>query len=141
MNFKLNLESNLQDTASKDAASLEALQSKLRAEEQALASMENQMLALQKASSVDVAAFKKLEGAIASQKDKVAGLTTEMVNLGDGGLKSASTGADDLEASMGSLAGQSGPVGGFMSKLPTWSVAAAAALGGLLVTVGLRWIW
>lgn len=135
MNFSINLDGDLATKANKDADALEKLQNALRAEEKALAAMQKQMSALQKASNVDVAAYRKLDAAIKGQKDKVAGLTGQLVNMGATGLDPAKEKALDLSRAFGSLQQRAGPVGQFFSSLGPWGVAAAVGIGALVVTV------
>lgn len=135
MNFSINMDGNLAANAAKDADALEKLQNALRAEEKALAAMQKQMSALQKASNVDVATYRKLDAAIKGQKDKVAGLTGQLVNMGATGLDPAKEKALNLGQAFSSLQQRAGPVGQFFAALGPWGVAAAVGIGALVVTV------
>ena len=135
MNFTLNMDGNLAAQAAKDADALEKLQNALRQEEKALAAMQKQMSALQKASNVDVATFRKLDTAIKAQKDKVAGLTGQLVNMGATGLDPVKDKAANLAQAFGSLQQRAGPVGQFFAALGPWGVAAAIGIGALVVAV------
>lgn len=135
MNFSINMDGDIAAKANKDADALEKLQNALRAEEKALAAMQKQMTALQKASNVDVATYRKLDAAIKSQKDKVAGLTGQLVNMGATGLDPAKEKALNLGQAFSSLQQRAGPVGQFFAALGPWGVAAAVAIGALVVTV------
>lgn len=133
MNFAINLDGDLAASANKDADALERLQNALRAEEKALAAMEKQMTALQKASSVDVATFQKLDSAIKASKDKVAGMTGQLVSMGATGLDPAKEKAFNLAQAFSGLQQQAGPVGKFLSAVGPWGVAAAVGLGLIVV--------
>jgi hypothetical protein len=137
MNFSINMDGNLAASANKDADALERLQTALRAEEKALGAMERQMKALQKASSVDVATFQKLDAAIKASKDKSAGLTAQLVNMGATGIDPAKDKALNLAQAFGSLQQRAGPVGQFLAALGPWGVAAAIGIGAIVVAAGL----
>jgi hypothetical protein len=133
MNFAINLDGDLAASANKDADALERLQNALRAEEKALGAMERQMKALQKATVVDVATFQKLDSAIKASKDKVAGMTGQLVNMGATGLDPAKEKAFNLAQAFSGLQQQAGPVGKFLSAVGPWGVAAAIGLGLIVV--------
>jgi len=133
MNFAINLDGDLAASATKDADALERLQNALRAEEKALGAMERQMKALQKATVVDVATFQKLDSAIKTSKDKVAGMTGQLVNMGATGLDPAKEKAFNLAQAFSGLQQQAGPVGKFLSAVGPWGVAAAIGLGLVVV--------
>ena len=134
LSFAIKLTDQVSPDARKAAGSLQALQSQITAEGTALKSLENQMRALQRGSSVSLDIYKQLSGAITDQKNKLAGLTTEMIKSGGQGFAPAKANASALDSLLGQLAGQSSATSDALSALGVEGTAAAGAVGALALS-------
>ena len=81
--FKVNLDTGaLKGNAQSASQHLEQLQKQIDKDTTALGQMQKAMKQLQQGASVDVATFKALTQRIDAQKQKIAGLRSDYINLG-----------------------------------------------------------
>lgn len=81
--FKVNLDTGaLKGNAQSAAEHLEQLQKQIDKDTTALGQMQKAMKQLQQGTSVDIATFKSLTARIDAQKQKIAGLRSDYINLG-----------------------------------------------------------
>ncbi len=121
--FAVVLEDKTSGAAASAADALEKLRGSIKRDTQELAAMQASMKRLQSGTTVNVEAFRELQGRIDAQKNKIAEAEAKFVSLG-GKFGTASKGAKatggrmkELGETLGKMPGPLGRVGGGLSGL------------------------
>lgn len=152
--FAVVLEDKTSGAAASASQALEKLRGSIKRDTQELAAMQAAMKRLQSGTSVNVEAFRELQGRIDAQKNKIAEAEAKFVSLGGrfGGTSKSAKGASDrlkgLGESMSKLPGPIGRLGsslsGVVASMGTGTmvalglVAAFFALGAAVVSAGAK---
>jgi hypothetical protein len=121
--FAVVLEDKTSGAAASAAEALEKLRGSIKRDTQELAAMQSAMKRMQSGTSVNVEAFRELQGRIEAQKNKIAEAESKFVTLGGRfgttakGAKAAADKTKSLGETMGKLPGPLGRVGGGLSGL------------------------
>jgi len=135
--FAVVLEDKTSGAAASAAQALEKLQGAIKRDTQELAAMQSAMKRMQQGTSVNVEAFRELQGKIEAQKNKIAEAQARFVSLGGqfGRTSKSTKGAADRMKELGDKARQlPGPIG----KLGGGIADMAGKMGtGSMVALGL----
>ncbi len=131
LNFKIKLTEEVSGPAQKAASGLYQLDAAIKNEGAALGALQAQMRELKKSGDTGSDAFKRLSGAIADQRTKVAALKDKMVDAG--GIPKATKDAGLLDGIMKQLAGSTGKLGTTLGATGSAGLAAAAGIGAIVV--------
>lgn len=134
LSFAIKLTDQVSPDARKAAGSLQSLQNQITSEGAALKSLESQMRTMQRSSSVSLDTFKQLSGAISAQKDKLSGLTEEMVKSGGAGFVPATVKSRLLSFGMKELERNAGLSRRAISAIGPEGLALAAALSAVAIS-------
>src|SRR3954471_7167907 len=104
LDFLINIQAKMGGNA---IGELGELQKKIQGESAALAQLEAAMKRMQKSGSIDIEQYKKLQGAIDSKKQSLAGLGERLADLSG----KADKGGTGIEALDSKIAGMGGPMG------------------------------
>lgn len=127
LSFLIALKEQISGPAKAGQSALAALEAQIRKEGSALKTLEDAMKRVQSNGSVDIAQYKKLQGAIDQKKASLAGLTDKLTDVGAGGGEAAG-GVEELGTVLGELGG---PIGIAIAVL----TAVLAVIGAVVAKV------